>query len=410
MIDGITINSVLESTRIEDVVSKFITLRRAGSNFTGICPFHDDRNDGNFIVRPSTIPSNRHGNTWHCFVCDEGGDAVKFLMKYDGMSFPDAIRWLGKEFGVPVDDVPVNWTPPPPKPLPPPLPKRYWPLAWTKMYRDLSKDNLVNWLRSLPWDGCQRKRLNEVLGDYAIGHTAFDTDDKETKVLTHHEWVLFWQIDEQNRVHNAHLMKYKPNGKRMKKEDDPYNQTWLHARMRYTTGINYFDDSKNAFSYCLFGQHLLNRYPNATVNVVESEKTALIMATAYGNHEGDVWMACCGMQNLNRERLGALIAKGRHIVLWPDRDGIDRWKTKANEIGYDRLSINTKMVLDWWKPEDGEKADCGDVVLRILHEARQPQPVGEVLREVIANNPAMAALNDKFGLKVIKEDGTARNT
>ncbi|MBQ1572171.1 MAG: hypothetical protein IIZ78_13675, partial [Clostridiales bacterium] len=62
------IRAVTDRARIEDVVSDFVTLRKAGVNLTGICPFHDDKHDGNFIVRPSTISEERHGNTYRCFV------------------------------------------------------------------------------------------------------------------------------------------------------------------------------------------------------------------------------------------------------------------------------------------------------------------------------------------------------
>ena len=55
-------------------------------------------------------------------------------------------------------------------------------------------------------------------------------------------------------------------------------------------------------------------------------------------------------------------------------------------------------------PEDGEKADCADVVLRFVSNNR-PQPVGEVLRKAIADNPALAALNEKFGLEILEKDG-----
>ena len=99
------VRAVLDRARIEDVVGDFVTLRRAGVNMTGICPFHDDKHDGNFIVRPSTISEKNHGNTYRCFVCDKKGGPVQFLMDAERMTFPDAIRWLGKKYCVDVDDV-----------------------------------------------------------------------------------------------------------------------------------------------------------------------------------------------------------------------------------------------------------------------------------------------------------------
>ena len=124
------IRTVIEHAKIEDVVGDFVTLRKAGVNLTGLCPFHDDKHSGNFIVRPSTISEKRGGNTYRCFVCDAKGGPVQFLMNAEHMTFPDAIRYLGKKYCIDVDNIPLNWTPPPPKPVPPPPP----PLEIPKSY------------------------------------------------------------------------------------------------------------------------------------------------------------------------------------------------------------------------------------------------------------------------------------
>ena len=102
------IRAVTDAAKIEDVVGDFVTLRKAGVNMTGICPFHDDKHDGNFIVRPSTISESNHGNTYRCFVCDAKGGPVQFLMQAEHMTFPDAIRYLGKKYCIDVDNVPLN--------------------------------------------------------------------------------------------------------------------------------------------------------------------------------------------------------------------------------------------------------------------------------------------------------------
>ena len=99
------IKRIQDIARIEDVVGDFVDLKKAGVNLTGLCPFHDDRHTGNFIVRPSTISEKRGGNTYRCFVCDKKGGPVTFLMEHERLSFPDAIRWLGKKYCVEVDDV-----------------------------------------------------------------------------------------------------------------------------------------------------------------------------------------------------------------------------------------------------------------------------------------------------------------
>ena len=84
------VRAVTDAAKIEDIVGDFVKLRKSGVNMTGCCPFHDDHNDGNFIVRPSTLSIGAPGrNTYHCFVCmrsKEGGGPVDFLMKAENAS------------------------------------------------------------------------------------------------------------------------------------------------------------------------------------------------------------------------------------------------------------------------------------------------------------------------------------
>lgn len=91
------------------------------------------------------------------------------------------------------------------------------------------------------------------------------------------------------------------------------------------------------------------------------------MAIAYGNHAAQVWMACGGLNMLNRERLAPIIKQHRNIILFPDRDGISKWRLKAEQLRYDRIMVDAEPVTKWWLPEDGEKADIADVVVRSLN-------------------------------------------
>ena len=92
MIDRATVDRILDAARIVDVVGEFVTLRRAGTNYKGLCPFHDDRNPS-FMVSPSK-------NICKCFVCGKGGTPVGFLMEHEQMTYPDALRWLAKKYSI----------------------------------------------------------------------------------------------------------------------------------------------------------------------------------------------------------------------------------------------------------------------------------------------------------------------
>lgn len=368
MIEKYKEQQIKEAADIVDVMSDFVTLKKVGKNYQCLCPFHDDRNMGSFVVHPAK-------NCYKCFSCEAGGGPVDFLMDYAKLSYPDALRYLAQKYGIDIDDPDrekfKNVKPAKPRDMitiPDGLPARTWPTEWIGYYTNLDKDNLVAYLRSLPWQEHERHRLEKVLLDYHVGHTAFDTEDQFTHEVSHHEWTMWWLLDEKNVLHNCHLMKYNPQGHRDKTTN--YNQTWLHARMRYETNHNRFDDDKESASYCMFGQHILNAWPNAKVNIVESEKTAIIMAAVYGNNADQIWMACSGMQNLNRDRLRGIIEAKREIVLYPDRDGVRRWCKKANELQYSPISVNTTAVRDWWQPCDGAKADIADVVLRIINNRK----------------------------------------
>ena len=370
------VRHIQDIAKIEDVVGEFVKLRKTGVNLTGICPFHDDRHDGNFIVRPSRIADKDGGNTYRCFVCDAKGGPVTFLMEHEHLSFPDAIRWLGKKYNEPVDDIPLNYTPPPPRPTPPPLPTLVLPRKMVAERIDNRGDVFCNYVRQdIKWSEEQRARVEDVLRLYCVGHAAVKQRNCE------HHFTVFWQVDKDGNPRTAHYMKYKTNGHRMKKEDSPYNTDWLHSllirRRDPQTGETTYDppypypsiynpDTQEA-RQCLFGEHLMNRYPNAPVCIVESEKTAILMAIAYGNNPMQLWMACCGSSNITRERLKPLINQRRRIILYPDHDGVKLWKQKMDALYYDRIEIDTRPVLDWWQPDDGEKADIADVVLRMIN-------------------------------------------
>ena len=373
------IRAVNDAAKIEDVVSDFIKLRKSGVNFTGICPFHEDRHDGNFIVRPSTVSEKRGGNTYRCFVCDKKGGPVQFLMDAEHMTFPDAIRYLGKKYCIEVDDVPLDWTPPPPRPAPPTLPVLEIPREWVK--RTMEIDNtLVGWIPTLGWDSVQRDRISEALWLYCIGGWR----DGRT---------VFWMIDQNGIPRAAKLMQYMADGHR----DKSRNPGWIYNQ----DGCREIcKPDEHEILKPLFGMHLLKRYQRATVKIVESEKTALLMAIAYCNHAGQVWMACGGLENLNREKLKPIIEQKRDIILYPDRDGIAKWKAKAENLHYDRVTVDSKPVTEWWKPEDGEKADIADVVIRMINNSKTYKTV----EEVVADMPKLKALHEKFNLEIANNE------
>ena len=93
MIDQLTIEKILDAANIVDVVSEFVTLRRRGVNYVGLCPFHNEKTPS-FYVSPSK-------GICKCFSCGKGGNVIHFLMEHEQMSFQDAAEWLANKYGIP---------------------------------------------------------------------------------------------------------------------------------------------------------------------------------------------------------------------------------------------------------------------------------------------------------------------
>jgi DNA primase, catalytic core len=96
MIPRETINQILETARIEDVVSEFVTLRKRGSNLWGVCPFHKEKTPS-FAVNPAR-------NIFKCFGCGKAGDSARFIMEHERYSYPEALRYLAKKYGIKIEE------------------------------------------------------------------------------------------------------------------------------------------------------------------------------------------------------------------------------------------------------------------------------------------------------------------
>lgn len=96
MIDQPTIDRILDAANIVDVVSEFVTLRKRGVNYVGLCPFHDDKSPS-FYVSPAK-------NICKCFACGEGGTAVHFIMKHEQIGYFDALRFLAKKYNIEIEE------------------------------------------------------------------------------------------------------------------------------------------------------------------------------------------------------------------------------------------------------------------------------------------------------------------
>ena len=96
MIDRATVDRIMDATNIVDVVGDFVNLRKAGVNYKGLCPFHDDTTPS-FMVSPSK-------QICKCFACGKGGTAVSFLMEHEQITYTEALRWLARKYNIEIEE------------------------------------------------------------------------------------------------------------------------------------------------------------------------------------------------------------------------------------------------------------------------------------------------------------------
>ena len=215
------------------------------------------------------------------------------------------------------------------KPLPPPP---FQPIPMDYVLRNQSPESIF-W-RWFTIDLAQRLNLSQeqiqlVYQDYLIGATG-------------HRDVIFWQIDHQGQVHGGHIMQYRNDGHR-----DGF-QGWTHVSM-IKDGL--LPPSWQLYQ-CLFGQHLLPHRPEAHVCLVESEKTAIVMAVYQPDY---LWLATAGSGGLSPEKMECL--RGRRVTLFPDSGCYDKWSEHMKHTH--GIDYNVSKSLEDYPPN----TDLCDILL-----------------------------------------------
>ncbi|MGL4599647.1 MAG: CHC2 zinc finger domain-containing protein, partial [Bacteroidia bacterium] len=92
MIPKETVDRIIETARVEEVVGEFVALKKRGANMIGLCPFHNEKSPS-FNVSPAR-------GIYKCFGCGKGGNPVNFIMDHESLSYPEALRWLAKKYNI----------------------------------------------------------------------------------------------------------------------------------------------------------------------------------------------------------------------------------------------------------------------------------------------------------------------
>lgn len=184
------------------------------------------------------------------------------------------------------------------------------------------------------------EKTNKVIELYKIG------DSKNWFGST-----IFWLIDKNNNVRTGKIMLYnKIDGKRVKEPYDHIN--WVHSKLKIPN---------DNIDKCLFGEHLLNQFPDKTIAIVESEKTAVIASLFFPNF---IWMATGGISNLSYGKLKALT--GRKIILFPDLCAYDKWVQIIQPFGkWFKIVVSDYLEKNASSEEKLHKYDLADYLLSL---------------------------------------------
>ena len=160
--------------------------------------------------------------------------------------------------------------------------------------------------------------------------------------------TIYFEIDTEGHCRTGKIMRYDLTGHRIKDENSANRIDWVHKHLRLPNDWT--------LSQCLFGEHLLKKYPNKDVALVESEKTAIICSIVMPEF---VWLATGGKSQLNDR---VRILSGKRVTVFPDADAIEAWKQKVRE--YPEVGFIVSDILK--KADTAHNTDNMDIADWIL--------------------------------------------
>lgn len=324
----------LRNISLVEVAGLFGTVKRTGSTYKTLCPWHDDHDPSLSIYKKNGL--------WkcHCFSCGKGGDVIEYVKAAQQTDFIGACEWLSRQYGIfSLDNkvyVPRRKKKPAAKEEEKPL--NYIPME--KLDELVTVENslchcLMEWYRP--------EAVENVVEEYHLGsYTMYGREDV----------TVFPNIDMEGRLCNLKVQCYETD-----KESPRFSHTikgrsymlaaiWQRERKLPIEG--------NYKAQCLFGEHLLRKYPAHTVALVESPKNAIVGAL---EQPQVLWVAVGNKTMLKPKYLKAL--RSREVIVIPDCDAVEEWKIEIAMM----KDIANFTVSDFCKrmaPEGQTKYDIAD--------------------------------------------------
>ena len=173
---------------------------------------------------------------------------------------------------------------------------------------------------------------------------------------------------------------------------------WIHSLLKRRHELA----EEWQLSQCLFGEHLLDTYPDKVVVLVESEKSAVIGSAIF---PGYVWLATGGKSQLREEKLRVLT--GRTVLLFPDADGYTEWEQRAGSMTYCKAVVSDIIEKNATPEQKAAHIDIADWIVfqiresKIMCTANHLVEVERILRRMIEKNPVLQKLIDDFDLVLV---------
>lgn len=238
-------------------------------------------------------------------------------------------------------------------------------------------------LCTIPMDLIQKTiRINQPSDFLKFLRTLFDEDTINRLVQEYNIGVtksgdaVFYQIDSQGRCRTGKVMKYDPiTGHRIKDASIQTPITWVHSLLKQQRVL----PQEWELTQCLFGEHLLKKYPDKDVCLVEAEKTAIICS---GFMPQCVWVAVGGKTQLGDK---VEVLAGRRITAFPDIDGYDKWKEKVDERPYLNIQVSDYLLKDSTEEDRMAGIDIADVLIRwysMLGNEESPEDENPIAKEI----------------------------
>ncbi len=323
---------------IVSVAQKLGQIQRAGSIYKTRCPWHEDSH-------PSLALYERSGeNHCHCFACGKGGNVIDFVMQQEGWNFKEACQWLSSEYGIPTlqQGRPAPLPKPKPVPVVKPVEPEYTYIPSEILEPMISTENslcrcLIGYFppEAVEW----------VTEEYRIGCYAMNGAD---------DCTVFPNIDAQGRICNLKVQHY---------DTDPLSPRYGHSDAGSCFWLGTILARQGVLpkdaqfrSACLFGEHLLPKYPSLKVALVESPKNAIFGALKFPQL---LWVATGNKGALKREVLAPL--RGRDVIVIPDADAVEEW-TEAIKSMPDIANFTVSDFCRRQAPEDQPKFDIADFI------------------------------------------------